>query len=130
MKKWVVFLLGFISGIIFFIVASVFISDYLPNNSGETYFEEPGECLSTKSFEIFQVLEDGVALAKEIDKSYSSHNSYTNLLVLLIGHEGEFFYDEQVITIPKGECARQIGVYKYQTKSEVWKTVPIVMIME
>ena len=42
---------------------------------------------------------------------------------------GELYYDDQMIEVPKGKCMRQIGVYEYQTKSENWKTVPIVQLM-
>ena len=42
---------------------------------------------------------------------------------------GEYYYDEQIIKVPKGKCMRQVGIYKYQAKSGIEKTVPIVMLM-
>ncbi|MBO5983590.1 MAG: hypothetical protein J6P90_01050 [Rikenellaceae bacterium] len=131
MNKWVIYLLGVISGIAFTIVLSLILSNSAnTNNNGATFFEQPGDCLSTRSFEIMQVIEDGAALAQEIDKVRSSYNTYTNLLVLIINEDGQLYYDDQVIDIPDGQCARQVGVYKYPTQSGLEKTVPIVMIME
>ena len=49
--------------------------------------------------------------------------------MLVTNDNGELYYDDQVIEVPKGKCMRQIGVYEYQTKSENWKTVPIVQLM-
>ncbi len=51
-------------------------------------------------------------------------------MVLLINDEGKYYYDDQIIEIPKGKCLRQIGVYKYMTKAEFEKTVPIAKIMD
>lgn len=103
------------------------------NDNGENgivLFDEPGEILSTQPFEVFQVLDHGAALAREIDKSYASWNATTELMVLLINDEGKYYYDDQIIEIPEGKCLRQIGVYKYMTKAEFEKTVPIAKIMD
>ena len=42
----------------------------------------------------------------------------------------EIIDEIQVIEIPEGKCARQVGVYTYPTKMEIERTVPIVEIME
>lgn len=134
MKNWLAFLLGFISGIVFiiFIAAALAgVSEEETRDNGMTLFEQPAECLSTNRFEVMQVISDNYALAHE--QKYESYiNQYinTDLLVLITNDNGEYYYDDQVIKVPKGKCARQIGVYKYQTKLENWKTVPIVKIME
>ncbi len=129
MKNALIFIGGFISGIVFLIVVSICISESASNN-GMTYFDRPGECLSTNSFEVLQVIGDGMALAYEIDKSYSSYNTHTELLVLFTNDNGEYYYDNQIIKIPSGKCVRQIGIYKYQTKLQIEKVVPIVRIMD
>ena len=52
------------------------------NDNGENgivLFDEPGEILSTQPFEVFQVLDHGAALAREIDKSYASWNATTEI---------------------------------------------------
>ena len=72
------------------------------------------------------MLDDGVALANEIEE----YDLPTGIVVLLINKDGKYYYDDQVIKIPAGKCARQVGVYTYPTKMEIEKTVPIVEIMK
>ena len=48
MKNWLVFLLGFIVGIVCTIFAAVIIADSQSNDKGMTFFEQPGECLVTQ----------------------------------------------------------------------------------
>ena len=129
MKKGWVFMLGFISGIAFiYILSLIFVSNAQKDDDEMIFFEETGECLSTQPFEVFQVLGDDIALAREIDEQYSSWNSTTDLLILLVNDEGKYYYDDQVITIPSGMCMRQIGIYRYQTAGGDEKTVPIAKI--
>ena len=129
MKKWIVFVLGFVSGIVFLFLVLLIIGKSSSNDNGMTYFEKPGKCISTKEFEVIQVIGDGYALAREIVDRTSLINIPSGLLVLVTNDNGELYYDDQVIEVPKGKCMRQIGVYEYQTKSENWKTVPIVQLM-
>ena len=49
-------------------------------------------------------------------------------LVLLVNYEGKSYYNKQKIQVPAKMCARQIGTYQYQTKMEIQKTVPVVVI--
>ena len=121
MKNWLVFLLGFIVGIVCTIFAAVIIADSQSNDKGMTFFEQPGECLVTQGLHVLQALDGNYALALE----YSN-----NLLVLVTNDDGEYYYDQQYIKVPKGKYMRQIGIYRYQTKSEDWKTVPIVKLMD
>ncbi|MBO7277370.1 MAG: hypothetical protein J6U84_05355 [Bacteroidales bacterium] len=129
MKKWIVFVLGFVSGAIFLFFVLLIIGKSSSNDNGMTYFEKPGKCISTKEFEVIQVIGDGYALAREIVDRTSLINIPSGLLVLVTNDNGELYYDDQIIEVPKGKCMRQIGVYEYQTKSENWKTVPIVQVM-
>ncbi|MBR5332538.1 MAG: hypothetical protein IKV32_04495 [Muribaculaceae bacterium] len=124
-KRWVIYALGIVSGIVLTFFSFYLISSCSSNN-GVTYFENPGECISSNSLKVFQVLSDGVALANEIEGEYDIS---TGVVVLLINDEGKYYYDDQVIKIPAGKCARQVGVYTYTTKMEIEKTVPIVKIM-
>lgn len=123
MKKWIVFVLGFVSGIVFLFLVLLIIGKTYATNDGMTYFDKPGKCISTKDFEVMQVVGEGYALARE-KKGYVG-----GILVLVTNDNGELYYDDQIIEVPKGKCMRQIGVYEYQTKSENWKTVPIVQLM-
>lgn len=126
MKNWVVFLLGLIIGVILTLVTLSITS----KDDGLTFFDEPGESLSTGAFEIYQVLEEGAALAQEIDNEFSSYNTHTKLFVLLINDEGKLYYDDEIVKVPKGKCARQVGIYRYKTVSKELKTIPIVIITE
>ncbi|MDE6569543.1 MAG: hypothetical protein K2K43_02850 [Alistipes sp.] len=131
MKKWLVFLLGFIAGILFtFIAAFIINSGTNMGNNGITFFEHPGECLSISNFEVMQVVGNDCALAHEVEwDSFLQRYKTKDLLVLIMNDNGEYYYDEQIIKVPKGKCMRQVGIYKYQAKSGIEKTVPIVMLM-
>lgn len=130
MKKGIVFLLGFLAGIVFtFVVVIGVAGSSKANDNGITMFEQPGECLSVNRFEVMQTIGDNYALAYEQEKYFNNYGA-TDLLVLVTNDNGEFYYDNQIIEVPKGKCMRQVGVYKYQTKAEIWKTVPIVKIMD
>lgn len=133
MKNFWIFIGGFFSGILFLVLVALAVNYSSRNDNGENgivLFDEPGEILSTQPFEVFQVLDHGAALAREIEESYGSWNSTTELMVLLINDEGKYYYDDQIIEIPKGKCLRQVGVYKYMTKAEFEKTVPIAKIID
>lgn len=95
------------------------------NNSGKTLFDKPGECVSRKNFEVQKVLESGDAIALEIRETIGGHIFTSDLEVLILAHEGDNFYDKQVIKVPKGKCARQIGNYRYEEYGST-KVIPIV----
>ena len=44
--------------------------------------------------------------------------------------ELEYYYDDEIVNVPSGKVVRQTGIYKYQTKSEDYKTVPIIEIVD
>ena len=50
--------------------------------------------------------------------------------VLLIGDETTHFYDGLEVKVTNNKRFYQVGTYKYETKSEDWKTVPAVMLLE
>lgn len=131
MKKWVVFLLGMIAGgILTFVMMLILAMGANSGSNGMTLFDKPGECLSTKSFEVMQVVDNNHALAHEVEwNELLERYMPTDLLVLLTNDNGEYYYDDQIIEVPKGMCMRQVGIYKYQTRMEIDKTVPIVKLM-
>lgn len=68
MKKWLVYLLGIITGVILTFAFAFYVN--LSNNSGIVgleMFEEPGDCMEYSQFEVFQVVESGCALAHADD---------------------------------------------------------------
>ena len=132
MRKIWVYLLGVLSG-----VALAFLVSYLIDRakfSGITFFDEPGEVVTTQSilggteivdgFEVFQVLGEGAALPRGNDLF-----SY-DLIVLLWNDKGGSYYDNQSIIAPKGQCFRQIGIYKYKSEDKRYRTIPVVSLME
>lgn len=93
--------------------------------AGKTLFDEPGECVSRKNFEVQRVLESGDAIALEISDQLSGLVITSDLEVLIPAQKGSEFYDNQIIKTPKGKCARQIGTYTYQKYGDT-KVIPIV----
>ncbi len=130
MKNFLIYLAGLVSGVILtFIVALVINSSTTPSNDGLTMFEERGEMMQEKSFKIFQSLDANHALAMGKDEdSYS--DLYFGITVMIIGDEDTHFYDDQIINTSSTKRFYQVGTYKYQTKSENWKTVPVIMLLD
>lgn len=127
MKKGLIFIAGIVTGIILLVIISMFVTYTKSPDNGITLHPEAGDCVSENSFKVFQVLDSGDALARELEGSYSIA---TRMTVLFLSQEGKSFYDDQVIKIPSGQCARQIGTFKYRTKSDMEKTIPVVDIRD
>jgi hypothetical protein len=146
MKNLILFIGGFVAGILATILFGYFIS--IKNKPiddgilGLTKFPKQGECLATASknksseIDIFQVLEPNMALGnvkyysekKHFDgESYRDYDIENEVVVLLVNYDGKTFYDDQKIDVSK-KCVRQIGTYQYTTKSDFGKTVPAVVI--
>jgi hypothetical protein len=49
---------------------------------------------------------------------------------LLVNDEGKYYFDDDIVEIPKGKVARQIGIYRYMTKDNMKKTVRMIKIMD
>lgn len=129
MNKWVYFGLGVIAGIVLtFVFAYIYNASMAKGNDGLTWFEEPGEVVDVKSYRVFQVIGDDAALVE--GQTYENLEIYTGAVYLLINEEGKYYYDEEIIRVPDGKVVRQVGIYKYPTKSDFIKTVPIIEIMD
>lgn len=118
------FLGGFITGIVTTVVALLIIyarSESDDTLNGLTLFPEKGACITNNELEVFQTIEPTMALAK-----FGRFPDET--LVLLINYENQYYYDGQKIQIPSDKCAIQLGIYQYETKMELLKTVPAVII--
>jgi hypothetical protein len=145
MKKFLIFFGGFVAGILatFFIIYVYSVANK-PNDGllGLTIFEEKGDCLISTSksksteMEVLQVIEPTVALAfvkyyTDVETysggTYRNYDLGNNVAVLLINYDNLTYYDEQTIDVSK-KCLRQIGTYQYESKSEIQKTVPVVVI--
>ena len=99
------------------------------HDDGTTWFEKPGDIIDIEAFEVFQVLGENVALVHGNSREYSSMEVFTGAVYLLTNEDGKYYYDDEVVKVPDGKVARQVGIYQYQTKSDFGKTVPIIQIM-
>ncbi len=123
MKKWLVYVLGIITGIVLTFVFAFCVN--LFNNSGIVgleIFEEPREDMDYSQFEVFQVLESGCALANA-DDSF-------DMTVFIIPDEKQQFYDNQKIVLKNDQCAQRVGTYRYSAKMGIEKTVPAIKIID
>ena len=141
MKKFLIFITGGIVGAVVALAIPYLTSeetDYYTNSI--TLLKEAGECVSTNNFKILQVTDGGALALELIDPNFEELdlptaltdllNLPSGLVVFFKDDTGAAYYDGQVIKMPKGMCAKQIGVYRYITTEEIEKTVPIVAIMK
>ncbi len=124
MKKWLIFGGGVLTGIVLTFVF-VFIFSASRSNNGVTWFENAGDVIDESSFEVFQVISEDAALVH----GKSEYDSYLGAVYLLTNGDGKYYYDDEIVKVPDGKVARQVGIYQYQTKSDFGKTVPIIQIM-
>lgn len=125
-KSVLIYIGGIVTGIILTFVILLFVaksnSDN-PSNDNMIIFEQPQQKIDAKSFEVMQVLPDGNALA-----TVESNENF-GMIVMLLPNKNATYYDNQKIEVPTGKCARQIGTYRYMTRNNIEKTVPIIDIV-
>lgn len=125
-KSVLIYIGGIVTGIILTFVILLFVaksnSDN-PSNDNMIIFEQPQQKIDAKSFEVLQVLPDGNALA-----TVESNENF-GMIVMFRAKGNASYYDDQKIEIPTGKCARQIGTYRYMTRNNIEKTVPIIDIV-
>lgn len=129
MKKTGIFLGGFATGVVvtFVILLIIGLAQNLAAFQGVTNFEEQGDIVYEKSFEVMQVIADNAALVH--GKENPSSTLYLGTLYLLRNNEGKYYYDDEIVKVPSGKVVRQTGIYKYESKSG-YKTVPIIEIVD
>ncbi len=125
-KSVLIYIGGIVTGIILTFVILLFVaksnSDN-PSNDNMIIFEQPQQKIDAKSFEVLQVLPDGNALA-----TVKSNENF-GMIVMLLANKNATYYDDQKIEVSTGKCARQIGTYRYMTRNNIEKTVPIIDIV-
>lgn len=146
MKQILIFIGGFVAGILTTILVGYFIARAnKPIDDGLlglTIFPEKGECITTtkknksSEIEIFQVIGPNSALGNikyYTDEKLYGGEIYRNydigdeIVILLINYDSKTYYDNQKMDV-SSKCSRQIGTYQYTSKSEFEKTVPAVII--
>ena len=93
-------------------------------------FEEPRECVSVGNFQVREIVNSKYVIAEELTSGFSGYVGSDIMTVVFIDESNEF-YNNKIVTIPRGRCVRQIGVYTV-THSVRYKdkVLPIVKIME
>lgn len=141
MKKVLIYIAGIITGVILtFLISFLLVKS---SNNGITMFDKPGDSLEVNQFQVFQVVEPGVALANAtLIKDMKGRGVYEESIsemdnrlafmngpvILLVNDEGKHYYDDEIVKVPSEKYAWQVGIYKYSTKMG-YKTVPIVKII-
>lgn len=133
MNKWLIFLGGFVVGVVF-TIAGLYVlfhetEEGLPTNTGiegVTMFDEPGEIINENQFQVFQVIAENAAL---VTSNSLESDSYGTVFAIM-NREDHYYYDNEQIKVPKNKVVRQVGIYKYHAKSDIIKTVPIIKIVE
>ncbi len=83
-------------------------------------------CINTRTFKIFQALDNGGALAHEC--TFWDGCSSFNQLVYLEWQPGIRYYDGMVLKLQSNKCAIVDDVYRYTTAQGFSKTVPSIKI--
>lgn len=123
---------GVVTGIIFVFVLGVIVNASQGKGSVQrdvVLFEKPQQTIGASEIEVFQVLPDGSALAT-VQYSDNGNNDNVGMVVMLLAKDGVSYFDSQSIKIPSGKCMKQIGTYKYMSRQEMEKTVPVVEIFD
>ena len=128
------FVAGIITGVIlvyaFRFCAVMYIKNEVSSENAVQMFDVPQQEVKADEFKVFQVLQDGSALA-----SYDeviSKDGYVDFgtVVLFPASDEVSYYDDQKIVLPQGKCFKQIGTYHYTTKDGTEKTVPAIDIFD
>lgn len=140
MKKWMIFVGGVVTGIVVTLLFAVLYtssqadsSETLPEEETEQtedndfkFFDEPGEVINEPSVKVFQVLAKDAALVNGYNKEI---DEYLGMVYLLVNKDNQYYYDDQIVKAPKGKVFRQVGIYRYPTKNDNVKTVPVILLM-
>lgn len=123
MNKWIVYVLGIITGIVLTFSFAYCVNRYRNvGTKGLEMLDKPGENMDYSQLTVFQVLESGFALA-HVDGHFDT-------TVLLIPNENQQFYDNEKIILNNNQCAQRVGTYKYTNELAREKTVPAVKIID
>lgn len=130
-KKWLLFCGGVLTGIVLTIIfATIYVANKsgigVPSTNSVTWFDKAGDKVNESSFEVFQVIGNDAALVYGQSEYGDFH---FGMVYLLTNNEGKYYYDGEIIQVPNGKVVRQMGIYRYPTKDNFEKTVPIVQIV-
>ena len=95
----------------------------LPKTDDVEWFKHEGVCLSVENLRVLKVVSNGRALVSE-----EKEDLLKSPLMLFVKDGEHHFYDEQIITMPKGKCAKHVGNFHFQTKDDGIRIIPVVKI--
>ena len=133
MNKFFIYILGLITGLglTFGFAYLKSETDETIKDNGMTFFENTREKFSINAFQVIQVIDDNHALAIEAKwESFLEEYMPGELTVLITNDSGEYYYDDHIIQTTKTNYFKQVGIYKYDTRAGIEKTVPIVKLMD
>ena len=133
MKKAFIFVAGLATGVLllFVVAAVIYIFDEKNHpqvqnqDNGVTMFDEPGDKIDETEFKVIQALERG---SSALSRGTGINTHLTTYL--LVNDESKLYYDDEKVTVPSGKIARQVGIFQYETKGGVSKTVPIIKFFD
>ena len=141
MKNWLFYLAGVLTGVVitFAVLAIIGLNMQQEQNNeevaseqvddGTTMFDEPGDIIEGNEYKVIQVAAKNAALVNGQQKN-DHMGLFLGITCLITNHQGKYYYDDEVIKVPKDKVVRQVGIYKYQTRAGLIKTVPIIEIMD
>lgn len=81
------------------------------------------------SYEVFQVFPDFVLADGCEITSYDKCSTSHGRIFMFPKQEGELYFDKKILTPPSDFCSVYVGVYSYETRVGVGKTVPILYFL-
>ena len=113
MKKVLIFIAGVVTGVVLMFAIAAFISsgdssNGESSNNGMTFFEKEGDCISENSFEVFQVLDSGDALANEVKIEWDM-SVPTGVTVLLLCKDGNRIMTTKLSKFLKENVQSRLG---------------------
>ena len=128
MKRGLFFVLGVLVGILLtfgFLFVSSKINSSVKSLPGLTSLDNPGKTLKGDWIDVFQVVNSYCALSW-LDEDGED----LTVLYMKDPNDPTILYDDLVIDVPKGKCLKVVGTYRYETRREGWKTVPVVAMYD
>ena len=121
MGKFICFILGLVTGVVLTIGGLVVLGalSQAEETSGVTMFDQPGEEMTARKYEVIQVIPIGAY----------GQSTFLGPVVLFYTEGQNAHYDDEVIKVPKGKRVVQVGTYQYNSAVGN-RTVPIVRIMQ
>ena len=90
-------------------------------------------CLARKNLKVYQATGTSALVCEVNDSSCEYFGE--NLMYIWSDLDNHYYYDGEIIPNPVGKCAKQIGVYRYETiakyndGSSRYRTVPVISIL-